>query len=58
MNNLVGLVSHRELADKLRDRLIQRMLQAGEAAPVIVPAAERAANPQRILFPEEINPLG
>jgi len=58
MNNLVGLVSHRELANKLRDRLIQRMLQAGEAAPVIVPAAERAANPQRILFADEIKAEG
>ncbi len=54
LNNLAGLTSHRALADLLRDRLIRRMLQAGEAAPHIEPAPERPSNPQRILFPEEI----
>jgi arylsulfatase A-like enzyme len=55
MNNLAGLVSHRRLADLLRERLIERMLRAGEAAPQILPAPERGANPQRFLFPDEIS---
>lgn len=54
MNNLAGLLSHRALADRLRERLLARMLRAGEAAPVIVPAPERLPNSQRFLFPEEV----
>ncbi len=55
MNNLIGLTSHKELVAKLRERLIARMVQAGESAPQIDPAPERAPNPQRFLFPEELN---
>jgi len=54
MVNLAGLTSHRELANQLCARLIQRMLAAGEAAPRIEPAPERPANPQRFLFSDEI----
>lgn len=54
MNNLAGLISHRELADRLRDRLIERMVRAGEAAPTILTAPEQIPNSQRILFPEEL----
>ncbi|MFN8525233.1 MAG: sulfatase-like hydrolase/transferase [Chloroflexota bacterium] len=39
--NLAGMSAYREVADDLRDRLIKRMVQAGEAAPVIEPAPER-----------------
>ncbi len=39
--NLVGLDSHRETADVLRDRLIRRMVAAGEAAPTIEEAPAR-----------------
>lgn len=55
--NLIGLTSHRELSATLRARLIQRMVQAGETAPVIEPAADRTPNPQRFLFPEELDPF-
>jgi arylsulfatase A-like enzyme len=36
--NLVGRVDHAEVAGALRARLIERMVQAGEVAPTIVPA--------------------
>jgi arylsulfatase A-like enzyme len=40
LTNLVGFSSHREVADVLRDRLLLRMAEAGEAVPVIEPAPE------------------
>ena len=39
LNNLAGYASHRAVSDVLRGRLIKRMTQAGEAEPVIEPAA-------------------
>ncbi len=36
--NLAGSDAHRELCDRLRDRLIGRMVEAGESAPAIEPA--------------------
>lgn len=35
LTNLIGWESHRQAADVLKARLIRRMVQAGEAAPVI-----------------------
>ena len=55
MNNLVGLTSHRELSDRLRERLIERMVRAGEARPEILPAPERIPNLQRFLFADELD---
>jgi arylsulfatase A-like enzyme len=41
LNNLAGLDSFAELAAELRERLIRRMVEAGEAAPTIEPAPTR-----------------
>ncbi|GAB4346281.1 MAG: hypothetical protein Kow0099_27370 [Candidatus Abyssubacteria bacterium] len=35
LENLIDLESHREVADELRKLLIRRMIEAGEAAPII-----------------------
>ena len=38
LRNLVGLRSHEAVAAAMRERLIRRMLEAGEEAPAIEPA--------------------
>lgn len=43
LNNLIGLSSHRELCDHLKERLIRRMVEAGETVPVIENAPGRGA---------------
>jgi arylsulfatase A-like enzyme len=43
LRNLAGSAAHRVLADRLRDRLVARMVAAGEAAPRITPAAPWAS---------------
>ncbi|GAA4431894.1 sulfatase [Georgenia halophila] len=35
LDNLIGLPSHREIADELCERLLERMVEAGEEKPVI-----------------------
>ena len=50
--NLVGRESHAEVAAMMRERLIRRMVQAGEAAPTIEPAPAVASG-QRRVTPEE-----
>jgi arylsulfatase A-like enzyme len=50
LTNLAGLEAFRELSAELRERLIGRMVAAGEAAPLIEPAVpqpgrERSLNP-------------
>lgn len=52
LTNLIGLESHQETAAVLRERLIRRMVEAGEAAPEIVPAPSRPSG-QRRVSPEE-----
>jgi arylsulfatase A-like enzyme len=54
LTNLAGLESHREVADRLRERLIRRMVEAGEQAPVIESAAPRKSG-QRKVYPEELD---
>lgn len=39
MANLIGSDSHANVAAAMRERLLRRMVEAGEIAPVIVPAA-------------------
>lgn len=41
LTNLIGMDSHRQAADVLRDRLIRRMVEAGESAPHVEPAETR-----------------
>jgi len=43
LNNLVGRESHHEVAAVLRERLIRRMIEAGELEPIIEPASPRPA---------------
>ncbi len=52
LDNRIGLASHQEVARVLRERLIRRMVAAGEAAPTIEPAPVRPAGQKR-LTPEE-----
>ncbi|MBB6734162.1 sulfatase-like hydrolase/transferase [Cohnella zeiphila] len=48
LTNLAGMESHREVAGKLRERLIRRMTEAGETAPVVEPAASRPSGQRRV----------
>lgn len=48
LNNLIGYASHTELAQQLRARLIQRMVEAGEPEPRIIPAPERPSGQKRV----------
>lgn len=48
LNNLVGRISHRDVADVLRDRLTKRMISIGEAPPTIEPAPPRAGEQYRV----------
>ncbi|HZG83681.1 sulfatase-like hydrolase/transferase [Paenibacillus sp.] len=52
LTNLAGAASHRHVADRLRERLVARMVAAGERAPVIESAPPRTAA-QRKAAPEE-----
>lgn len=48
LNNLVGLKSHRAVADVMKNRLLRRMQQAGEPAPTIENAPPRASGQKRV----------
>jgi arylsulfatase A-like enzyme len=52
LNNLVGLESHREVAEVMRARLLRRMVEAGEAEPEIDLAPSRKSGQLRV-SPEE-----
>ncbi|TDD72601.1 arylsulfatase [Jiangella aurantiaca] len=49
--NLAGVESHREVADELRQRLADRMVEAGEGKPLIEPAPVVATTGQRRVDP-------
>ena len=51
--NLAGLESHQQVAAAMRERLIRRMVAAGESEPQIEPAPPRPGG-QRRVFPEEV----
>lgn len=49
LNNLAGLESHREVADVMKERLIRRMIEAGENAPLVenappIPSGQRSVS--------------
>jgi arylsulfatase A-like enzyme len=52
LTNLIGMDSHREVCEVMRARLLRRMVEAGEAAPVIESAPMRPGG-QRRVTPEE-----
>ena len=54
LDNLAGLTSHAAVAQRMRQRLLARMTQAGEKPPRIEPAAPRPSGHHRV-YPEEVN---
>jgi arylsulfatase A-like enzyme len=52
LRNLIGLESHQEVAAVMRERLLRRMVEAGEKAPEIKPAPVKRSG-QRRVSPEE-----
>lgn len=48
LTNLAGLASHAEVAAVLRERLIRRMVMAGEAPAEIIPAEVRPGGQRRV----------
>ncbi|MCL4508520.1 MAG: sulfatase-like hydrolase/transferase [Chloroflexi bacterium] len=50
--NLIGLESHAEVAQVMRERLITRMVAAGESVPVIDPAPARRGGQRRVTSAE------
>lgn len=52
LTNLIGLASHQEVAAVMRERLLRRMVEAGERAPKIE-AVEPRPSGQRRVSPEE-----
>jgi len=54
LNNRVGSIAHREVADKLSKRLIQRMIAIGEPHPIIQPAPPTSKNSQFTVSADEM----
>lgn len=50
--NLIGFDSHREVLAVMRERLIRRMTEAGEAKPSIEPATTRFSGERHVSFEE------
>ncbi len=48
LTNLIGFASHQEVADVMRERLVRRMTEVGEAAPEIIHAPERPSGQRRV----------
>ena len=55
LRNLVGARSHENVAAVLRERLIRRMVEAGEAAPTITPAAPQGSGQRSVSEAEARN---
>ena len=56
LTNLIQFESHREVADRLKERLIALMKESGEAEPNIVSAEPRADFMRRKVFPDRPYP--
>ncbi len=56
LTNLIGLDSHKDVALRLKGRLIALMKEAGEAEPEIVSAESRTDNINRRAFPDHNYP--
>jgi len=54
LNNLAGFESHREVADVMKERLIKRMIEAGEAAPLVENAPSRRAGQRTVSSAEAL----
>jgi len=54
LKNLIGEESHARVAEKMRERLVRRMVEAGEAEPVIEPAPKKPSG-QRTVAEEEVD---
>lgn len=54
LDNLIGMVSHRELCDILKEKLIAQMKRAGEEIPAIVRAPEKESGQRRVFPGEEL----
>ncbi|HEU5011706.1 MAG TPA: hypothetical protein VFT66_04110, partial [Roseiflexaceae bacterium] len=52
LTNLIGVESHQETTAVLRERLLRRMVAAGEAEPEITPAPARRAGQRRVTAAE------
>lgn len=52
LTNLIGFESHQEVAAIMRDRLIRRMVAAGEPAPAIEPAPSKRSGQRRVSLEE------
>lgn len=54
LDNLIGMPSHRELCDRLKEKLMEQMKQAGEQPPVIENAPEKECGQRRVFPGEEL----
>lgn len=54
LNNLIHMESHRPVAERMRQRLIRRMVEVGEVPPIIE-SAEIKPSGQKKVFPQEID---
>ena len=52
LNNLIGLESHREVAQIMKERLLRRMKLAGEVPPSIMQAPEGRAGQRKVSIEE------
>ncbi|TBL75711.1 sulfatase-like hydrolase/transferase [Paenibacillus thalictri] len=55
LNNLIGIESHHEVAQVMRERLLRRMGEAGESLPVIEPAASLPAGQRKVSRAEALS---